>query len=66
MTHAPGRIRRILFAAAVTLALGFGATQAVAISALDAPAARTCNPICAGECQGFGGTPTWSSCICCG
>jgi len=66
MSNAIIRLRKIVFTAAVTVALGFGATQAVAVSSAEAPKAGVCDPVCAGICQGFGGTPTWASCICCG
>jgi hypothetical protein len=55
--------RRVAFAAAVTGALGFGATQALA--APSEPEGRAVCNSCRGRCPQFGGDFVNGRCICC-
>ena len=65
MTRITPRIRSILFALAVAGSLAFGARQAVATPNEDG-IPRACNPICAPDCDGFGGELRHWGCLCCG
>jgi len=70
MKHALGRTRNILFAAAITASMGFGATQALASSRpAESTPAKSCRDFqCRTACGEFGGTyDSWRRiCLCCG
>jgi hypothetical protein len=68
MTQTILKARRVAFGLAMAGALGFGATQAAAGTAPDKQPekARACNPICATDCDGFGGELRHWGCLCCG
>ena len=66
MTQTLSRVRNAIFAAAVTAAMGFGATQALAAPQVEGPKPGTCSKICEPECGGFGGEYMYGRCYCCG
>lgn len=66
MTQTLSRVRNAIFAAAVTAAMGFGATQALAAPQVEDSKPGTCSRICEPECGSFGGTYRSGRCYCCG
>lgn len=68
MKQAMLNARGLVFGLVLAGALGFGATQAAAgtAPASEPEKARACNPVCAPDCQGFGGELRHWGCLCCG
>lgn len=61
------RMKGMVFGLGVAGMLGFGAVQAVATPAPPQKGALQCDPVCASQCGGFGGTMQWNGiCRCCG